>query len=161
MTDDFSATTLDREAMTFDEPLEESAPAAPVARVAQGPAWAGTLAKAPAVPGPPLPPPIVAEEPRPAPPAAQPPAEPVDPTDFAATSLHQRAYDLAVEPPLDELSEHKRILAALPARKPTGAAPSEADDRALKIGLALVVALIVVLVVVLLGAGVGALLGPE
>lgn len=38
MPDDFSATTVDREAMTFDEPLEEPAPAAPVARVAHGPA---------------------------------------------------------------------------------------------------------------------------
>ena len=38
MTDDFAATTLDREAMTFDEPLEEPAP------------------RAPAPPGPPTPP---------------------------------------------------------------------------------------------------------
>ena len=157
MTDDFGATTLVRQAMTFDEPLQEPSPATPTA---PGPAWAGTLASAPASPSPPAQPPLV-ESPQSAAVALDAAVDPVDPTDFAATNLHQRASDVSVERPIDELSEHNRILAALPSREHSaGAAPSEAGDRKLMIALVFLASLIGVLVLVLLIASANALLGP-
>ncbi len=162
---DFGATTLDREAMSFEdiEALAEAseAPAsAPSRREVSGPLWAGTLPGLEREPTP-TPPPAAAPEPPPvAPPAPQPP----DPTDLAATTLHQKifAVEAPVEPPIDQLERDNRVAAAgRDAGVRPGAAGTDADDRWLKLGLAVIVALIVLLVLGVC-AGVGStLLEPE
>lgn len=149
--DDFGATTVNREAITFDDPPAVGAAAPPSpeppspephapARADGEPLWAGTLAPAPVVPVAmpvPAPPPV---EP-PAPVAA--PAEPPDPDDFTKTTLHKKAFQPPAEvaAPIDHLGDRERTRQENAADHPV--------EYALWIGLALVVFLILGSVVAL------------
>lgn len=151
--DDFGATSLDRVAITFDEVEAPAvAPAQPMAvtappRQVVGPAWAGTLpgireepAAPPAAPAFVVAPPVQAV---PTPVAVAPPA-PTDPTDFAKTTLHQRAHPEPTGAPIKELDER-----AAASGHPAAALALQAEEKKLKIALAIVVGLIAVVLIAL------------
>jgi len=153
--DDFGATTLDREAISFED-LEELAQTSEAAgsgggptRDVAGPKWAGTLPGTDRVPAPvQAPPPVVAPEP-----VAVAPPEPVapEPENLAATTLHQKIYEVPAEalpaPPLDQLREDNRVAAAgRAAGLQAGSTTPDTEDKLLKVGLAVVIGLIVLLV---------------
>ena len=162
--DNFAATTLDREAMSFPdlEPSSSSEAAEAASdkpeREVSGPKWAGTLPglERDPEPGPPPPPPMVvpAAAPRPPAPAQAPPPDPID---LAATSLHQKLHtvEAPTAPPLDQLREDRRVAeAGRKAGLRSGAAGPDTEDQLLKIGL-VVIAVLIALLVVAVCAGVG------